>query len=445
MSPLAALVFLASAAAVPSAGLDAPGFGRVALHRPAGRPARVVVHVSGARGAEDAVAGALAARGALVVGVDGRAYLASRPAGRCAYPAGDLEALAQHVEKVEGLEAYLRPVLVGRSEGAAIAWAAVAQGPAGTFTGAVLIGPCPARPLPLALCPGLGPAPRKLPSGELPALARPAAPVEVIAAGDESACPAAAAETLAAAIGARLAASGAEGTPPLVRSVADAAERLPPTAPPPAGLPASLADLPLVEVPARAPGTKLAVLLTGDGGWVAIDKELAAALADAGVAVVGLDSLRYFWKRRTPEETARDVARILERYGAAWGREEVLLVGYSRGADLVPFVAARLPPALRARVRLVAMLGPATFAEFEVHAVDLFSSPRRAAALSTEEAVRATLGAFPVVCVHGAKEKDSLCPRLADLPWVKGLLLPGGHHFGLDYRVLAARVLDAAR
>jgi type IV secretory pathway VirJ component len=122
----------------------------------------------------------------------------------------------------------------------------------------------------------------------------------------------------------------------------------------------------------------------------------------------------------------------------------VLLVGYSRGADLAPFIAARLGPAERERLRLVALLGPGTFAEFEVHAIDIFSNVRRDSALSTEDPLRATAGRTRFLCVRGADEKDSLCPHVEDLPWVKQVLLPGGHHFDGDYHGLAKLVLDAA-
>jgi type IV secretory pathway VirJ component len=141
---------------------------------------------------------------------------------------------------------------------------------------------------------------------------------------------------------------------------------------------------------------------------------------------------------------ARDVGRIAAHYGAEWGRTELLLIGYSRGADLAPFVAQRLPPEERQRLRLVALLGPSTYAEFEVHAVDIFASLRRRGALPTEPAVRATAGAYRMVCVHGSDEHDSLCPRLAGLPWVKDVSLEGGHHFDGDYAALARIVLDAA-
>jgi type IV secretory pathway VirJ component len=214
----------------------------------------------------------------------------------------------------------------------------------------------------------------------------------------------------------------------------------PPSRPRPEPVP-SVADLPLVEVPAQRVGTRLAVLFTGDGGWVAIDEEIAAELARAGVGVVGVDSLRYFWKKRTLDETVRDVARVIAHYRAAWKRSDVILLGYSRGADVVPFLASRLPDELRGAVRLVAMLGPGTFTELEVHVVDLFSSRKRPDALPTEDAVRATGGAVPMLCVHGTDEHDSLCPHLADLSWVKRVEVRGGHHFDRNYAGLARLVL----
>ena len=72
---------------------------------------------------------------------------------------------------------------------------------------------------------------------------------------------------------------------------------------------------------------------------------------------VGLNSLKYFWKARTPEEATRDVARILRHYLAAWHKERVLLIGYSFGADVLPFVVNRLPAELRAHIVSVSLLG----------------------------------------------------------------------------------------
>ena len=124
------------------------------------------------------------------------------------------------------------------------------------------------------------------------------------------------------------------------------------------------------EVTASGNAAEFALLLTGDGGWAGLDQELAARLAAAGVPTVGLNSLKYFWKARTPEEATRDVTRILRHYLAAWHKERVLLIGYSFGADVLPFVVNRLPAELRARVVSVSLLGIDASASFEVHLSD---------------------------------------------------------------------------
>ena len=66
-----------------------------------------------------------------------------------------------------------------------------------------------------------------------------------------------------------------------------------------------------------------------------------------GIPVVGLDSLRYFWKARTPASAAADIDRALRYYLAHWKKQRALLVGYSQGANVLPFIVNRLPQATR--------------------------------------------------------------------------------------------------
>src|SRR5690242_4935765 len=67
---------------------------------------------------------------------------------------------------------------------------------------------------------------------------------------------------------------------------------------------ASISDLPLIEVRPEHASDRLAVFFSGDGGWTSIDQRVSARLAVAGVPVVGVNSLRYFWRKRSPEEAA---------------------------------------------------------------------------------------------------------------------------------------------
>jgi type IV secretory pathway VirJ component len=179
----------------------------------------------------------------------------------------------------------------------------------------------------------------------------------------------------------------------------------------PGGVGAGPVDVAVHEVAPGRPGTWLAVFVTGDDGWSAADRELARALAKRNVAVAAIDARVYLRTRRTPDAAARDVDRLIRHYGVAWGRPRVALLGYSRGADLVPFIANRLPPDSRARVGLVALVGPGERASFEVHWTDVVLSRSRATDLPVLPELERLRG-VRMLCVRGEDERDSICRRL---------------------------------
>ena len=156
---------------------------------------------------------------------------------------------------------------------------------------------------------------------------------------------------------------------------------------------------------------------------------------------VGLNSLKYFWSERTPERTTEDAARVLRHYFAAWNEERVLLIGYSFGADVLPFVVNRLPPELRARVASVSLLGIDSNASFEIRIADWVGSDDRGPPTRPE---LSRLGAAPVLCIYGEGESDSICPELA-AGNVERAQIGRGHHFSGEYATIADRILEFAR
>jgi type IV secretory pathway VirJ component len=215
-------------------------------------------------------------------------------------------------------------------------------------------------------------------------------------------------------------------------------------APPPPGL----SDLPVVEIPAQAitepPGTApsdaFAIIMSGDGGWAGLDQDVAAALSAKGIPVVGLDSLRYYWTARSPDKLAADTDRMIRYYIGHFGKERVLLIGYSQGADVLPFAVNRLPAATRAHVALAAVMGMSDHALFEFHLSSWISDDSSGPATLPE--VNRITG-IPVLCIYGADETDSLCPKLDAKRFII-VKLKGGHHFDGDYAGLARQILSAA-
>jgi type IV secretory pathway VirJ component len=453
-----AVVLMLSAAAFARAETLSFGrFGEVAVVRTTPTPSRVALFLSGDGGWNAGVvemANALAANDTLVLGVNTPRYLKSLAGAgdACNYPAGDFEALSQYAQKKLALPRYVVPLLVGYSSGATLAYATLVQAPVNTFRGAISLGFCDDLPLRKPFCKGHGLASHVTPDGKNVVVA-PASelglPWIVLQGEIDQVCDAKkTAAFVAATAEAKLDALPKVGhgfsvesrwRPPLLAGLDAVASRKTPSERTHAG---AVSDLPLVEISAQGdPSPLLAIVLSGDGGWASIDREVANALARRGVAVVGLDSLQYFWTRRTPAESAADLARVASHYLDDWHLQRLVLIGYSRGADVLPFMASRLPPELRAKIALVALLGPATSVDFEFHLSDWLGGGSSDSALPTAPEVEKLRG-LHVLCMYGKEETDSLCPTLpADL--AKRDERAGAHHFDGDYEALADGILAA--
>ncbi len=204
---------------------------------------------------------------------------------------------------------------------------------------------------------------------------------------------------------------------------------------------ADVRDLPLIEQTTRtAMGGVFAILLTGDGGFAALDKGVSSQVVAHGIPVVVLDIRSYLSRRKTPDSSGSDLIRIMRHYLSAWSMQRVAIVGYSRGADIAPFMISRLPPDLRARVALVALLGLAPRVNFQFHFRDIFVQSRRPSDVPTLPELEKLRG-MNLLCVYGADEKDSGC-RDAPPGLTKEVVRNGGHHFDDDFKAIGDIVLD---
>ncbi|MEA2601993.1 MAG: hypothetical protein QOF89_2985 [Acidobacteriota bacterium] len=459
------LLFLLTAlppagAATTPASISFGRFGAIPVVHPQGEPSQVVLLLSGGdrlEARESDMAVALARQGALVFEIDTPHYFAAANHGKgCLHPAADFEALSQFGQQTLGLATFEIPLLVGNGTGAELAYAALAQAPPGTFAGAVSAGFCPLLDTPRQLCHGNGlkedrswkkPGQHLLPGSKIEdpwiVLASPAdarCSLEPLA-GFVRQVPHAQVIPLSAASPKAPAEEAWKGQ--LHQAVAIFAERSQRAAASAANQDNGLKGLPLTEVPAKGPETNtLAVILTGSGGWAGLDQEMGKSFAQHGVPVVGISSLAYFWKPRTPDGTGQDLAHVLDHYLAAWHKEKAIVVGYSQGADVVPFMVDRLPETLRSRVALVALIGPDASAQFRVHPDGWMSGRHPDPEMPVVPEI-ARLKGLRILCVLGDKETDSVCPQL-DHTLAQKLELPGGHGFNGDAPILTDRFMAGA-
>lgn len=452
-----------AASAAPETRLREGRFGTVTVYIPDDTPKSVAIFLSGDGGWEPRVvkmARLLMNQGAVVLGVDIRHYLGALSAAarrthyrRCQMVAADLESLSHRVQKEIGMEAYHVPVLVGYSSGATVVYAGLVQSPPGTFAGAMSLGFCPDQDFEGAtLCTGAGlhyrHNRRKHQYDDLifkPARTLRQPWIALQGQKDQVCDPATADAFVARTSGARIVhlprvGHGFEVGSRWIPQFRSAYQSLVPPVVLPAMRPPDISDLPLNEVQAQGSSDEFALLLTGDGGWAGLDQELAARLAASSVPTVALNSLKYFWEERTPQQAANDVARILRHYLAAWHKDRVLLVGYSFGADVLPFIVKRLPPDLRSRVATLNLLGIDSNASFEITIAEWLGADRGPKTRPELE----TIGKLPVLCIYGQGESDTICPTLPG-PRFTREEVGHGHHFSGEYAQLAERILAFAR
>lgn len=409
--------------------------GMVTLVTPERTPDALVFVFSdrdGWNAAYDGVARALAVRGAVVVGVDLPQYLRNLAASKddCHYVVAEIEDMSQRLQRDFRFAGYQSPILAGIGAGGTLAYAALAQSPAVTVAGAVSVDPEPALGTTVPLCAGA-------PARGAPDVGFSYGPRAPLNGWWRVSTATALPLPLARVVELSRGVSETSPGPPLDRLLTVLTRALP------AGTARSpLANLPLTELAAAHPGRTMAVIYSGDGGWRDIDREIGEILARDGMPVVGVDSLRYFWKLKTPAEIAGDLSRIVRHYVVAWGTDKVVLVGYSFGAGILPFAVNRLPSEDRARIVQVSLLGLEPRAEFEVKLSGWFGGePGSGAPEVLPEILRQPLSLYQ--CFYGAEEKYTLC-RAPELAGVEIVRTAGGHHFDGNYPALARKIIDGA-
>jgi type IV secretory pathway VirJ component len=195
---------------------------------------------------------------------------------------------------------------------------------------------------------------------------------------------------------------------------------------------------PAVEVmPASAPVRGTVLFLSGDRGWRrSRAREVMGPVRQAGFTVVGLDSLAFFDRARTPAELAGWIAAAARAAPAG----PLFLVGQSFGADAIPAALPLLPPPLLQRVAGIGLIVPGTTRLWQVSLAEKLGLVDGEPSV---EAGRAAAARFPLLCLRGADEKTSLCPLLSEKTSKRltRVTLSGGHYLFGETPAMGAALL----
>jgi len=198
--------------------------------------------------------------------------------------------------------------------------------------------------------------------------------------------------------------------------------------------------LPVVAKPAAGNQHPLVLYITGDGGMKQFSTKVVAAFQQHNYPVVALNALKYFWTKKPPEKAAADIAAVILQYQAQWHLgPEVILVGYSMGADVMPFIYNALPDELRGKVKQLVLLSPSQFTDMEVHLSTMLGKPENKG-MSVPAALNKIVHT-PLLLIFGEQEKDFSLAALT-IRGYKHLVLPGGHTYGDDAADVVGKILE---
>jgi type IV secretory pathway VirJ component len=442
-----AFIFVSGSHAVSSVdSINVTPFGKVFIYNQKEIPGNVVIMISGDAGWKLGVvafAETFSEMNTMVIGVDIRRYYKDllQRNENCYNVVADFVQLATEVEKKFNFPDFKPPVIMGYSSGATLVYGILAQSRPGTFIGGISLGFCPEIDLPKMLCQTNGLSESVDIAGKSYTL-KPDAKlgnIWIVLQGKlDTVCNySEVADFVKNTADAKLitlpnVGHGFSKWSDFMPQWKDAYKNLIGKSEKSYQANEStdqLKYLPLIITNAsfQKNDAPVALLISGDGGWYGFEQSIADNLARLGIPTIGLDSKKYFWNRRTPEETAGDIAKALIYYKELWGRERFFLMGYSLGAEIVPFILTRLPEEIRSKIISAVLLSPETNTDFEVHISNMLGMGNHHNTYNVMDEI-IKMQVVPTLIIFGDSEKTQV-PVLLAKTTVKIRIIPGDHHY----------------
>ncbi len=200
--------------------------------------------------------------------------------------------------------------------------------------------------------------------------------------------------------------------------------------------------LPVLPYKGRDANKPLLLYISGDGG---LHNYFSATLLEQcnqqGYSIVGFNAKMYFRSKKNPEQTAADAGAVAAQYLKAWNCNNLVLIGYSFGADVVPFIQRRWPPQLSRQVRHIILMSPSRSTDFQTHVLEWTGLVKTHGLSVPAEINKLTL---PTTLIFGTDEKTFPLQSLTAKN-LKVVKLPGGHHYRWDINAVVEQIKRSAQ
>jgi type IV secretory pathway VirJ component len=200
-------------------------------------------------------------------------------------------------------------------------------------------------------------------------------------------------------------------------------------------------NLPVTPYKGSDPTKPIIFYITGDGGWNSFSTSFVQKLNRQGFSVVGLNSKSYFWSKKDPQKAASDISTVLQQYLVTWNEKKLVLIGYSFGADVLPFIGRRLSKAIGDSVVSFVLMSPSTKTDFEIHVLGMIGIGGNSGDSVPDEVNRLSK---PVLFVTGSDETDFPFKKLT-LKNYTLVKLAGGHHYDGNVDEVVKQIVQRIR
>jgi len=170
----------------------------------------------------------------------------------------------------------------------------------------------------------------------------------------------------------------------------------------------------------------LVFYISGDGGYTSFSEGVCATINKAGYMVASLNSKSYFDDKKTPRQTTDDIVNYLNDQFNKRKDQQFILIGYSFGADITPFVVNLFPDSIKKKLISVILLSPSTSTDFETHVWDKLGWKKKRSMDVVAEVNK--LGTIKTTIILGNDDDDFPINSIRLKNYVHELL-PGGHHY----------------
>ncbi|HKO81572.1 MAG TPA: AcvB/VirJ family lysyl-phosphatidylglycerol hydrolase [Chitinophagaceae bacterium] len=172
--------------------------------------------------------------------------------------------------------------------------------------------------------------------------------------------------------------------------------------------------------------TPFVLYISGDGGLNSFSTRICKSINQHGYSITAVNAKTYFWDKKTPDESASDLGNYLEKQMTGRKNQQIVLAGYSFGADVLPFIANRLPDSLKKKIIHIFLLSPSTSTDFEIHWLDIFGGKKKRSMNVVAEVNK--INTIKTTAIFGTTETDFPVNDI-HLKNFSHEYLSGGHHF----------------